>query len=79
LFKAKKGENFNHRHTWSISRMEALRPKGGLPGKEIIHILKAPLALSEKTGPAGSRPVKFSPDAGIGQKGMFFKGLDTIH
>ena len=49
---AGKGENFNHPdikyigtgiHTLSILRMEAVRPQGGLPGKEIIHFFKAPL------------------------------------
>ena len=39
LFKSKEGENFNHRHTLSISM------------------------------------IKILPDAGIGQKGAFCKGL----
>jgi hypothetical protein len=43
LSKVKEDENFNHRHTWSISMIEALRPKGGLPGKEAIHFFIAPL------------------------------------
>jgi hypothetical protein len=43
LFKFKEDEDFNHRNTVSISRIEALRPKGGLPGKEVIHFFRAPL------------------------------------
>jgi hypothetical protein len=48
LLKAKEGENFNHRNTWSILRINPPKFGGGL---------------------------KFEPDAGIGQKGAFFKGL----
>jgi len=48
LFKTKKGENFNHRNTLSILRINPPKFGGGL---------------------------KFEPDAGIGQKGAFFKGL----
>jgi hypothetical protein len=48
LFKIKKGDNFNRRHTWSISRINPPKFGGGL---------------------------KFEPDAGIGQKGAFCKGL----
>jgi len=47
LFKAKKGENFNHRNTLSISRIELK-----------LHFVQ-----------------NVEPDAGIGQKGAFCKGL----
>jgi hypothetical protein len=48
LFKFKKGDNFNHRNTLSISRINPPKIGGGL---------------------------KFEPDAGIEQKGVFCKGL----
>jgi len=51
LFKAKEGENFNHRNTWSILRINPPKFGGGL---------------------------KFEPDAGIGQKGTFCKGLERL-
>jgi hypothetical protein len=57
LFKVKEDENFNHRHTYSIPRIEALRPKGGLPGKEVIHFIKAPLDPPKGRG-CGEHPGK---------------------
>jgi hypothetical protein len=49
LFKSKEGENFNHRNTLSILRINPPKFGGGL---------------------------KFEPDARIGQKGAFCKGLN---
>ena len=51
LFKTKEGENFNHRNTLSILRINPPKFGGGL---------------------------KFEPDAGIGQKRAFCKGLNFI-
>jgi hypothetical protein len=51
LFKFKEGENFNHRNTLSILRINPPKFGGGL---------------------------KFEPDAEIGQKGAFCKGLIDI-
>jgi hypothetical protein len=48
LFKFKEGENFSHRNTLSILRINPPKFGGGL---------------------------KFEPDAEIGQKGAFCKGL----
>jgi len=85
LFKAKKGENFNHRcpqemplgciHL-SISRMEASRPKDRAASRKgsLAFLYSSPQPVS-KDGLARSKPVKFEPDAGIGQKGAFFKVL----
>jgi hypothetical protein len=50
LFKAKEGENFNHRNTLSISRIELK-----------LHFVQ-----------------NVEPDAGIEQKGAFFKGLRPV-
>jgi hypothetical protein len=51
LFNNKEGENFNHRNTLSILRINPPKFGGGL---------------------------KFEPDAGIGQKGAFCKGLSSL-
>jgi len=59
LFKAKEGENFNHPST-------ICRTYGA--GRNTLSILRI-------NPPKIGGRLKFEPDAGIGQKGAFCKGL----
>jgi hypothetical protein len=59
LSKVKEGENFNHRHTLSISRIE----------------LKLHFVQNVEPDPRGIGYAFHGAGAGIGQKGTFFKGL----
>jgi len=63
LFKAKEGENFNHPST-------ICRTYGA--GRNTLSILRI-------NPPKFGDGLKFEPDAGIGQKGAFCKGLETLY
>jgi hypothetical protein len=62
LFKAKAGENFNHRHTLSISRIE----------------LKLHFVQNVEPNPKGIGFAFHRAGTGIGQKGTFSKGLIEV-